>query len=623
MAMDFFAHQERARRQTRRMLLLFAIAVAIVVVFTDLIAWVVLPMAGINQPPWLMLALLSLGVVVVIGLGSMFRIASLNNGGSAVARGLGAREVPADTMDFTYRRLRNVVEEIAISAGVSMPEVFVLEEEAGINAFASGYTPADAAITVTRGALNKLTREELQGVIGHEFSHVLNGDMRLNIRLMGIVFGILVLSVIGRKLTWVSSRGRDRDGAAVALIGMALFVVGYIGVVCARIIKASISRQREFLADASAVQFTRQTEGIAGALKKIGGLAEGSRLEASDREEVSHMLFGDGVGYSALFATHPPLEQRIRALDPGFDPKELAAIADAWSNPRHVGDADDPNASIAGFAPQAATQPLRVAERSVALPDATTAVLLSAQSVARQVGNPGSDDRRVAQVIRQRIPAALRDAARSHEYVMPLIFALLLDHGPAVRAEQLDIIATRYESGTRFDAETLYAAMPDLHPMHRLPLASLAFPVLRRRPRAQLTTFMITLRELIGSDGETSIEEYCLARLISVQVIDALDPVRARSSGRIKLTRVESELSDLLAIVARYGHDDPALAARAYAAGMNEVLPASNRQYTPRKDWSVALDVALDRLDQLVPAGKELVVRALTSLIRSGHVPTR
>jgi Zn-dependent protease with chaperone function len=223
--------------------------------------------------------------------------------------------VPNDTGDFACRRLRNVIEELAIAAGVPVPQVFVLEEEAGINAFAAGYAPADAAITVTRGALDKLTREELQGVIGHEFSHVLNGDMRLNIRLVGVVFGILVVSVIGRK---IAENVRGRDSSGVVLFGLVLAAAGYVGVVFGRIIKASISRQREFLADASAVQFTRQTEGIAGALKKIGALAEGSALDSGGKEEVAHMLFGDGVGYSALFATHPPLLDRIRRLDPSF-----------------------------------------------------------------------------------------------------------------------------------------------------------------------------------------------------------------------------------------------------------------------------------------------------------------
>ena len=327
--MNFFAHQELARKQTRRMIVLFTIAVICIVIAVDFVVMLALgvgnaQLRGASGPGAGAIVATSVGVIAVIGLATLYRISTLRAGGSAVALQLGATSVPVDTTEFAYRRLRNVIEEIAIASGVPDPEIFVLEEETAINAFASGYSPADAAVTVTRGCLDKLTREELQGVIAHEFSHVLNGDMRLNINLMGVAFGILVLAIV------------------------ALLAVGYISVFFARIIKASISRQREYLADASAVQFTRQTEGIAGALKKIGGLGEGSKLTSHDGEEVAHMLFGDGVGYSALFATHPALTDRIKRLQPQFNPAEFAEIAAAWTQPIRVGETDDPHASLAG-----------------------------------------------------------------------------------------------------------------------------------------------------------------------------------------------------------------------------------------------------------------------------------
>lgn len=625
--MDFFTHQAQARRQTRRMLVLFAIAVVAIVAITDAAVYFALGMGGGDQPPWVFLLGVSIVVVAAIGFGSLYRISTLADGGPAVARALGATEIPAGTGEFAYQRLRNVVEELSIAAGVPMPEVFVLEEEAGINAFASGYTPADAAITVTRGALDKLTREELQGVIGHEFSHVLNGDMRLNIRLIGIVFGILVIATIGRKILWASSHGRSRKGGAqIVLIGAALFVVGYVGVLFGRMIKASVSRQREFLADASAVQFTRQTEGIAGALKKIGGLAEGSELAASDREEVAHMLFGDGVGYSALFATHPPVLDRIRRLDASFDPAEFAAIAAAWAKPEHVGEASGANVSIAGFAPAGGGLPPVPSKRAspvlppvprsrFELPAADATMRLSAPGVARQVGNPGSDDWCIAHAIHARLPAALREAARQREYAMALVFALVLDDAPDVRARQLDLIERRYDPGTRSDVETLTESLPDLHPMHRLPLAALAFPNLRRRPRPQLDGFIDVLDELILADGETALREYCLARLIRGRVIDALDPGGARTAGRLKLPQVEVELSELFAVVAQCGHESADEASRAYTAGMREVLPRSLRPFSAPEDRFAALDRAFPRLDRLVPAAKELVVRGLTRAI--------
>ncbi|MCB1577879.1 MAG: M48 family metallopeptidase, partial [Xanthomonadales bacterium] len=430
--------------------------------------------------------------------------------------------VPADTTEFAYRRLRNVIEEIAIASGVPVPEIFVLEEETAINAFASGYTPADAAVTVTRGCLDKLTRDELQGVIAHEFSHVLNGDMRLNIRLVGVAFGILVLAVIGRKIAEASGRSRSRDSGGIVVLGIALLVVGYIGVFFARIIKASISRQREYLADASAVQFTRQTDGIAGALKKIGGLSEGSKLTSHDGEEVAHMLFGDGVGYSALFATHPALVDRIKRLQPRFDPAEFAEIAADWSQPRRVGESDDPEASLAGFAPARRSSKQASEARSGVLPGASAEMRLSAVAVAEQVGHPDSGDYRAAAALSQAIPAALGAAAHGREQSVSVVFALLLNADDAVRRRQLDLIGHYYDAGTAAEVEALAAQTAALHPMQRLPLAAMAFPALRRHPRPKLQVFVIVLKQLIKADGRVSLQEYCLAKLVGIQVIDAL-----------------------------------------------------------------------------------------------------
>lgn len=608
--MNFFEHQEQARRQSRRMLWLFALSMVVIVAVIDAAVLLAIGL-DVRRVGWQAMLFVSLSVVLVIQLGSLYRVATLRTGGKAVALGMGAVPVPPSSGDFAYRRLSNVVEEIAIASGVPVPEIFVLEEEAGINAFAAGYAPTDAAITVTRGALDKLTRSELQGVIGHEFSHVLNGDMRLNIRLMGIVFGLLVISTVGRR---IASGGRG--GGSAVLLGFALFVAGYLGVVLARLIKASISRQREFLADASAVQFTRETEGIAGALKKIGALAEGSRLGSRDTEEISHMLFGDGVGYSALFATHPPLVTRIRRLDPAFRAELWKEIAAAWSRPVRVGGArlEQGDVSIAGFAP-AGTTLSEPQERGVALPDAHGEVVLTPQAVARQVGNPGNDDRAIARTLRASIPEPLRAAAHQPESAVPLVFALLLNSEAAVRERQLAQVASAYDAGTREVVRAFGAMLGDLHPMQRLPLAALTFPILRRRPRAQLHGFVAVLRQLIDADGRVTLQEYCLARLVDLQVVAALDPAARAVIGRVKLGDAQAELRDLLAVLAAHGHDDEPAARRAYAAGLHEVLPNGAIAYAPPQQWTQALDRALPRLDRLAPAGKELVVRALTRAI--------
>ena len=617
--MNFFAHQEQARRQTRRMLFLFALAVLVIVVAIDFVVIFALGIDSAHHPgggaTWSGIAAISVVVVVAILLGSLYRIATLGGGGAAVARQLGAMPIESGTDNFAYRRLRNVVEEIAIASGVPVPQIFVLEDEAAINAFASGYTPVDAAVTVTRGALDKLTRDELQGVIGHEFSHVLNGDMRLNIRLMGVVFGILVLATVGRKIAELSGRGRSRDGGGIVLFGIALFAIGYIGVVLARLIKASISRQREFLADASAVQFTRQTAGIAGALKKIGGLKEGSKLANANTEEIAHMLFGDGVGYSALFATHPPLRERILRLDPSFKAEELAAIAAAWSQPVLVGDEGErSDLSISGFAP-ATVVPKPASDGGIALPAAAASIALSPGSVVDQVGNPGTDDRRSAQTIHATIPQALREAAYRQEQAAPLIFALLLDARAEVRERQQGVLAQQCDAGACALVDTLAAQTANLHPMLRLPLAALAFPALRRRPRPQLTQFMGTLDALIDADGRVDLHEYCLAKLIGLQVIESMSPASALVIGRVKLPDASAEIASLLAIVAHYGNDDAAAAERAYLAAVDQVLPGQALRYAPPTDWHGALDGALATLDRLAPAGKELLVAAITRAI--------
>jgi Zn-dependent protease with chaperone function len=206
---------------------------------------------------------------------------------------------------------------MALAAGVPMPQVYVLDQDAGINAFAAGHSPEDAAIGITRGGMTLLTRDELQGVIGHEFSHLLNGDMRLNIRIMGVLFGIVCLTVIGRVLLY--ARGGNRGRAPMLLLGVALLVIGALGVLFGRLIQAALSRQREMLADASAVQFTRNPAGLAGALRKIGRV--GARIDSPHAGEVSHMFFENGLGKPVFgwLATHPPLAERIRALDPGWD----------------------------------------------------------------------------------------------------------------------------------------------------------------------------------------------------------------------------------------------------------------------------------------------------------------
>ena len=601
--MNFFEQQAVARRTSARLVFLMAVAIAGIVLAVDAVVWVA------TQSPELVL-FATLSSVAVIALGSLYRIASLGGGGEPVAQQLGGTLVPENTTEPGLRRLRNVVEEIAIASGVPVPKVYVLEHEAGINAFAAGYSTSDAVIAVTRGALDRLNRDELQGVVAHEFSHILNGDMRLNIRLVGVLFGILMIGLIGRKiLEHGRFGGRGKNIGAILVAALVAMLIGYVGLFFGRMIKAGVSRTREKLADASAVQFTRQTQGLSGALKKIGGLHDGSRLnQRSDAEEVSHMLFGDGVGFDQLFAgnlfaTHPPLLERIRALEPGFNDDAMARLQAQWRASPPDGMQEDVALGLGGGS-------------GARLPGATQALSVTPPMVAAQVAAPGADDYRRADSIVIAIPDALRDLARQRESVMPLLLGLLLAGDEALAERQRVDIAARLGGEVADHAVRIHQQLTaDLHPMLRLPLAGLAFPVLRLRPRPQLDAFMDTVQAVVHADGQVSLFEYCLGRLLTVQVRESLDPSRYARFGRRKPGNVRKEFATLLAVVAQAGHEDRASAQHAYLAGLQRVLPRDHLPYVPPANGVLALDAVWEPLDALDPLAKQAMVEAVTAAV--------
>ncbi|MEO6227094.1 MAG: M48 family metallopeptidase [Thermomonas sp.] len=598
--MNFFEHQAAARRTSSRLVILFGLAVIGIVLAVDVAAWI----ATRGSPS--VVAFTSVATLAVIALGSMYRISSLRGGGEPVALQMGGVPVPENTTDLNLRRLRNVVEEIAIASGVPVPKIYVLEHEDAINAFAAGYSPSDAVIAVTRGALDRLNRDELQGVIAHEFSHILNGDMRLNIRLIGLLFGILMIGLIGRKILWHGRfSGRSKGAGAMLAAALVALIVGYIGLFFGRMIKAGVSRSRESLADASAVQFTRQSQGLAGALKKIGGLEEGSRLnDRGDAEEVSHMLFGEGVGFSGLFATHPPLLKRIQALEPSFRGEELERLKSRWHASPPNGLQEDIHMGLDGGA-------------GPRLPGATQQLNVTPPMVAAQVATPAVDDYSRADAIATAIPEALRDLAADREGVMPLLLALLLAEDEPLAARQHTEIASRLGEECAAHAGRIHQQLTaDLHPMLRLPLAALAFPVLRLRPRPHLDSFMDAMFAVVNADGEVSLFEYCLGRLLTVQVRESLDPSRYARFGRRKPGNVKQEFSTLLAVVAHAGSPDDASAAqRAYLAAMQRVLPRDHVPYAPPANGVLALDAVWEPLDALDPLAKQVMVEAITAAV--------
>ncbi|WP_426688374.1 M48 family metallopeptidase [Rhodanobacter ginsengiterrae] len=613
--MDFFAQQARVRSSSRRLVLLFVLAVIAIVAAIDAVVWFTLghhPADG--EPLKSNLPLLftsSLAVIAGIGLSSMFRIMSLSGGGKTVAESVGAVIVPTDTREPQLRQLRNVIEEVAIAAGVPVPDIYLMAEEPGINAFAAGYSASDAAVCVTRGCLDQLTRDELQGVIAHEFSHVLNGDMRLNIRLMGLLFGILVLAIVGRRVIWFGGgRGSRRGGGGgqVVLIGMALIVVGYIGYFFARLIQAAVSRSRESLADASAVQFTRQTDGIAGALKKIAVLGEGSRLQVANKQEVAHMLFGEAGKFNALFATHPPLLQRIRVLEPGFREEELIRIGVAMQR------AAAPPAS-----PLPVTAPMsHGGAPGIDLRPVSPTVLVGAVSAAGAGMKPnGAASFRQAAALQQAIPATLSEAVQQPESALAVVLALAVSAAEP-QPSQRRIVADAFGDDVQDSVQNFAGELSALSPMARLPLASLAFPALKQLPSGRRQTLLATLDAVVNADGRVDLNEYCLARLLRLQLLEAEQPRRTPLDGSKKLPACRGSVSMVCAIVAAGGCSDEAGARRAWLLAMQQAFPGEAIHWAPPPvAWQAPFERALADLDGLLPVAKELLIQSLLLAIRA------
>lgn len=611
--MDFFAQQARVRGSSRRLVALFVLAVTAIVLAIDAVVWFTMghrPLDG--EPVQSNLPLLltsSVAVVAGIGLSSLFRIMSLSGGGSKVAESVGAVVVPPDTPDPQLRRLRNVIEEVAIAAGVPVPDIYLMADESGINAFAAGYSPSDAAVCVTQGCLDNLSRDELQGVLAHEFSHVINGDMRLNIRLMGLLFGILVLAVVGSRVIWFGggrSSRRDGGGGQVWMIGLALIVVGYIGYFFARLIQAAVARSRESLADASAVQFTRQTDGIAGALKKIAILSEGSELKVANKQEVAHMLFGEAGKFNALFATHPPLLQRIRALEPGFREEELTRLAESMQHAADVSVTTDTQAT-----PPAA--PGRV------MPPILPPVLPLGMAAAGTAGStPDATRFQRAAAAHQAMPAALMEATRQSESALTVVLALATSSNAELQELQRRIVADAFGDDIRDAVRAMATALEQLPPIQRLPLAALTFPALKQLPVARRQTLLATLDSLVRADGRVDLNEYCLARLLRLQLLEAERPGRAPIDGRKKLPACRDSVILVCAIVAAGGCSDEASAQRAWLLAMQHAFPGEAIRWSaPPAVWQTPFERALDDLDGLMPAAKELLIQSLASAINA------
>jgi Zn-dependent protease with chaperone function len=620
MATSFFQQQDSARRKTVQLVVYFVLAILILIALVyGLLLWLSTDSAHEPvswwQPEQLLLA--ALGVGLVVGGASAFKVAQLASGGQAVALMLGGEEVPGTTTDARQKRLLNIVEEMALAAGVPVPPVYVLEEP-GINAFAAGYASGDAVVAVSQGCLNYLTRDELQGVVAHEFSHILNGDMRLNIRLIGLIFGIMALSIIGRILMLTSRRrssGRNDSRGGLVLLGLGVFVLGLVGAFFGRLIMAAVSRQREYLADASAVQFTRNPDGIGGALKKIGGLAEGSRIDNPQAAEVGHMFFANAfTGYAlvGLLATHPPLVERIRRLDPQFDGQ--------FPEVRPVGvDREDHERPRCGSVPPFAGMP-----RLPGLPQVPVPVLGFADEAASRVGHVDPEVISYAQALHDGMPDVLRVAAQEPFSAHAVVYALLLDP----RADLRDLQLTRLKAGAEPQdfAETLRLVAPvqALPDTHRLPLLDLAMPALRQMSPRQYRVFRAQVEVLMIADRRLSLFEYTLRCVLHRHLDAQFLPQRQTRPVHSPPQKLAHPVATVLALLAWEGQPEPDQAARAFDTGMRGYIGGDHtHRLPPREECSLAeFDAALQTLNQSIPAIKRRIVVACTACILANQQVT-
>jgi Zn-dependent protease with chaperone function len=626
--MDFFKHQDAARRSTRYLVLFYALAVLGVVIAVDFVlaGIYVWGFAELHAPRgatpglWSQLAAVprglyvwgALGALAVILIVSLVHMVKLSSGGDAVARMVGARPVDPGTRDPLERRLINVVEEMAIASGVRVPRVYVMDQESGINAFAAGWDVSNSVVAVTRGTLETLNRDELQGVVAHEFSHIVNGDMRLNIRMMGVLAGIVFIGAVGEFFMRGTSRGSSRHSGGIFASGLALFLIGYFGLFFARLIKAAVSRQREFLADASSVQFTRNPEGIAGALDRIRASTHGALIANRHAEDMSHMLFGQGIRLSlslaGLLDTHPPLDERIRRVNPRFQPASYRG-----RRPTDAPSAEGLPLGAAGFAGGATAVPGTEGQRPGDIGYAWGRT--TGESVAL-VGALDGGKLDFAQRLLRALPPGLHERLGQSDGACAAIVALLLAGKDSVMEEQLAAATAAGAGDLAAAARALVPSVRPLGPAFHLPVIDLALPAVKSSTPEAKRGFLAALEAVIYADRRVSLHEFVVLSLVRAQLAPVGRPPLIKYRG---LAEVRDEALALLSLIAyagqRPGPEGERDFAVAFEAGAKEMALAGA---TAPGRAALKLDgigAALGKLKSLSPLAKPALVKGLFAAV--------
>jgi len=600
--MNFFQSQDKARSNTGKLVLFFVLAIISLIALTNLLVLVAfgyLNAENLSETTpinfnWEIFWLISAVVIAVITFGSLYKIMALSGGGARVAEMMDAALVVDGSGDINKQKILNVVEEMAIASGMPVPPVYLIEEDA-INAFAAGYSPSDAVIGVTRGTIEKLSRDELQGVIAHEFSHIFNGDMRLNIRLIGILNGIMILGFIGYFILRSSSRSRSsKNGGGIVFLGIGLMVIGFAGTFFGNLIKAAVSRQREYLADASAVQFTRNPNGIAGALKRIGGDATGSILENPNSSEISHALFSQGVTsyLSGLFATHPPLEKRIKAIQPNWDGQfEYENISDETTP---VDDDLDK----------------RPSKKDTVATIAAVAAALETTTIINNVGQVTQSQLDHAHELLLTLPETFKQAVREPFAARAIIYYLVLDKETSQRDEQLQYLQAEADTGVYAEIIKLVETSANLKPEHRLPLVDMALSTLRQLSAQQYQLFSKNLKALVAMDSKISLLEWSIKKIVFHHLDAVFNKRSPKKRKYVTLRQSKEACAVLLSLLVYAGKQDNMAAKMTFNLSRQE-LGELDIQLLDKDNLSLdKLNTALDKLTRLKPLMKPQLLRA-------------
>ncbi len=619
--MNFFEAQDSARRSTTLLISLFILAIAFLLALSNFLFFEFLYFTETGELTFSLSQLdtvfdsslsimLCSAILLFIILGSLYKLVQLSSGGSAIAQYLGGVIVPRSSSDPLHKKILNVVEEMAIASGTPVPQVYILNEP-GINAFAAGWKTTNAVIGITQGALERLTRDELQGVIAHEFSHIFNGDMRLNIRLIAILHGILMIGMLGRmilrSLRYVRTSRNSRGGGQAVLlvlgIGGALAVVGYSGTFFGNWIKSLISRQREYLADASAVQFTRSSEGIADALKKIGGAIPGSAILAASVDEYSHAYFalGDTSALSLFsFSTHPPLKKRILRIQPGWDGKY---IFDERKSLRDSGPEDQ----------VAKDKRKKTFATSIAV--GTGVTMNDAMNVLDNIGDVSKEQVDAAQTWREQIPDVVLMNAENPYGAQALILALLLDEDAIIENKQYGVLEKVIGELHTENVKQLRQDIAELAREQTLSLIDLCLPTLREMTVEQYQRFKLCIDQLIKADKKIDLREWIIQRLI-IQHLDEQYGHRKKPVAKYFVLGSAKYASELmLSLLAYLEHKDQQQVLQAFNNAKHSVS-AGALSLLPKDAISLdSLNDAMDELEFLKPLLKKRFLQACVSCI--------